>query len=48
MQTKIHTGNSHLFADVLIIGAQRGVKFESSLSQLMCMFQVMVQLQTTQ
>ena len=34
----------HLLADVLVIGAQRGIQFKSRLSQLVCVFQVVVQL----
>lgn len=36
----------YLLANVLIIGAQRCIKFESRLSQLMRMLQIMIQLQT--
>lgn len=38
---------SYLLTNVLIIGAQWCIKFESSLSQLMCMLQIMIQLQIT-
>lgn len=37
----------YLLANVLIIGAQGCIKFESSLSQLMRMLQIMIQLQVT-
>lgn len=35
----------HLLPDVLVVGPQRGVEFERCLSELVCMFQVMIQLQ---
>ena len=45
---RIHLRKAHLLADVLVVGAQRGVEFERSLSQLVSVLQVVIQLQRTE
>lgn len=47
-EEKLQHRKRHLLADVFVVGAERGVEFKSSLSQLVCVFQIMVQLQTTE